>query len=101
MIWEGGNQKISLAHVKELRSYMDEYDPHGGRLTRTGARTNRRAIMDVCIGTEGGREVATLPVVEGEYDREESPRRVWMNFRRRILLSEAKGKSDYVETSEQ
>ncbi len=103
MIWEGGNQKVSLAHVKELRSYMDENDPHGGR-----AYSQRRAdktdaqIMDVCIGTEGGREIPGLPVVEGEYDREESPRRVWddsspPNFG----YPEAKGKSDYVLTSEQ
>ena len=103
MIWEGGNQKVSLAHVKELRGYMDEYDPHGGR-----AYAHRRAdetdgqFMDVCIGTEGGRELPRLPVVEGEYDREESPRRVWddsspPNFG----YPEAKGKSDYVLTSEQ
>ena len=36
--------------------------------------------MDVGIGTEGGREISSLPVVEGEYNREESPRRVWDNF---------------------
>ena len=81
MIWEGGNQKIALDHVQELRGYMDQYDPHGGR-----AYSHRRAnavdanFMDVCIGTEGGREIASLPVVEGEYDREESPRRVWDDF---------------------
>jgi len=103
MIWEGGNQKVSLAHVKELRGYMDEYDPHGGR-----AYAHRRAdktdaqFMDVCIGTEGGHEIGSLPVVEGEYDREESPRRVWddkspPNFG----YPEAKGKSDYVLTSEE
>jgi len=103
MIWEGGNQKISLEHVKELRGYMDAYDPHGNR-----AYAHRRAdktdaqFMDVCVGTEGGREIAGLPVVEGEYDREESPRRIWdesspPNFG----YPEAKGKSDYVLTSEQ
>lgn len=103
MIWEGGNQKISLAHVKELRGYMDEYDPHGGR-----AYAQRRAdqtdaqFMDVCIGTEGGREIQRLPVVEGEYDREESPRRVWDDDSPPDYgYAEAKGKSDYVLTSEQ
>ncbi len=103
MIWEGGNQKITLAHVKELRGYMDEYDPHGGR-----AYAQRRAdktdgqFMDVCIGTEGGREIPGLPVVEGEYDREESPRRVWDNDSPpNYGYPEAKGKSDYVLTSEQ
>ena len=78
LIWEGGNQKVSRDHAAELRSYMDQYDPHGGRVY-----AHRRAdeitaeFMDIGIGTEGDREIDRLPVVEGEYDREESPRRVW------------------------
>jgi beta-galactosidase len=81
IIWEGGNQKVIKAHAAELRGYTDKYDPHGGR-----AYAHRRAdqvdaqYMDVGIGTEGGREIAQLPVVEGEYDREESPRRVWDDY---------------------
>lgn len=81
MIWEGGNQKVTQAHAQELRGIMDRFDPHGER-----AYAHRRAnatdakYMDVCVGTEGGREIGSLPVVEGEYDREESPRRVWDNF---------------------
>ena len=101
-IWEGGNQKVTREHAKELRDLMDKYDPHGGR-----AYAHRRAdaitaeFMDVGIGTEGGREIARLPVVEGEYDREESPRRVWddaspPNFG----YPEAKGQT-YQLTSEQ
>jgi beta-galactosidase len=80
-IWEGGNQKVSRDHAAALRGLMDEYDPHGGR-----AYAHRRAdqitaeFMHVGIGTEGGREIASLPVVEGEYNREESPRRVWDDF---------------------
>ena len=77
-IWEGGNQKVSREHAQELRALMDRYDPHGGRafaFRRADAVTAE--FMDVGIGTEGGREIAALPVVEGEYDREESPRRVW------------------------
>src|SRR6185369_7872119 len=58
-------------------------------------------FMDIGIGTEGGRELPELPVVEGEYDREESPRRVWddaspPNFG----YAEAKGQT-YQLTSEQ
>jgi beta-galactosidase len=101
-IWEGGNQKVSREHAQELRALMDKYDPHGGR-----AYAHRRAdaitaeFMDVGIGTEGGREIARLPVVEGEYNREESPRRVWddaspPNFG----YPEAKGQT-YQLTSEQ
>jgi len=78
LVWEGGNQKVTTNHAAELRGYVDQYDPHGGR-----AYAHRRAdkstgdYMDVTIGTEGSHEVPRLPVVEGEYDREESPRRVW------------------------
>lgn len=101
-IWEGGNQKVSREHAKELRDLMDRYDPHGGR-----AYAHRRAdaitaeFMDVGIGTEGGREIGQLAVVEGEYNREESPRRVWddaspPNFG----YPEAKGQT-YQLTSEQ
>ncbi len=102
MIWEGGNQKVSLDHVKQLRGCMDQYDPHGGR-----AYSHRRAdatdaqFMDVCVGTEGGHEIASLPVVEGEYDREESPRRVWDDFSPpNYGYPEAKGQT-YDLTSEQ
>jgi beta-galactosidase len=59
---------------------MDRYDPHGGRAyAHRRADTITAEFMDVGIGTEGGREIASLPVFEGEYDREESPRRVWDN----------------------
>jgi beta-galactosidase len=81
LIWEGGNQKVTHDHARELRGLMDKYDLHGGR-----AYTYRRAdeidaeFMDICLGTEGSREITRLPVVEGEYDREESPRRVWDSF---------------------
>ena len=102
LIWEGGNQKVSREHAAELRALMDRYDPHGGR-----AYAHRRAdaitaeFMDVGIGTEGGREIAGLPVVEGEYNREESPRRVWDDFSPpNFGYPEAKGQT-YQLTSEQ
>jgi beta-galactosidase len=102
LIWEGGNQKVIREHAKQLRGYMDQYDPHGGRVY-----AHRRAdevsaeFMDIGIGTEGGREIARLPVVEGEYDREESPRRVWDDFSPpNFGYPEAKGQT-YQLTSEQ
>jgi beta-galactosidase len=102
VIWEGGNQRVTKEHAQELRSYMNTFDPHGGR-----AYTHRRAdettgeFMDVDIGTEGGRQVPRLPVIEGEYDREESPRRVWDDFSPpNFGYPEAKGQT-YQLTSEQ
>ena len=81
LIWEGGNQSISLEHVKELKAYIDRYDPHGQR-----AYAHRRAnnvvtpFMHVGVSTEGSGYPKNLPAVEGEYNREESPRRVWDDF---------------------
>jgi len=102
LIWEGGNQKLPREKAALLRGLVDRYDPHGGR-----AYAHRRAdqvtaeFMDLGIGTEGGREIARLPVVEGEYDREESPRRVWDSFSPpRFGYAEAKGQT-YQLTSEQ
>ena len=102
IIWEGGNQKVTREHARELRGLMAIYDPHGGR-----AYAHRRAdeatgqFMDVDLGTEGGRQVPRLPVVEAEYNREESPRRVWDNFSPpNFGYPEAKGQT-YQLTSEQ
>lgn len=102
LVWEGGNQKVTRDHAKQLRGLMDKYDPHGGR-----AYAHRRAdqitaeFMDVGIGTEGGREIARLPVFEGEYNREEAPRRVWDNASPpNFGYPEAKGMT-YHLTSEQ
>jgi beta-galactosidase len=103
LIWEGGNQKVTRAHALELRGYMDKYDPRGGRVyAHRRADQTDGEFMDACIGTEGGWELKNLPVIEGEYDREESPRRVWDNFSPpNFGYPEAKGRSDYILTSEQ
>jgi beta-galactosidase len=102
IIWEGGNQKVIREHAAQLRNLVDTLDPHGGRayaFRRADAATGQ--FMDVDIGTEGNRQIPRLPVVEGEYDREESPRRVWDNFSPpNFGYPEAKGQT-YQLTSEQ
>lgn len=78
LIWEGGNQSVTDAHAHELKNYVETYDPHGAR-----AYAHRRAdevvkpYLDLSISTEGSGFLNSLPTVEGEYNREESPRRVW------------------------
>jgi beta-galactosidase len=102
LIWEGGNQKVTQAHARELRGYVNSLDPQGRRafaFRRADETTGE--VMDVDIGTEGGRQVPRLPVVEGEYNREESPRRVWDVFSPpKFGYPEAKGQT-YQLTSEQ
>ena len=111
LIWEGGNQKVTHDHAKELHDLFTQYDPHGGRVyAHRRADKTTAEFMEIGIGTEGGQEIKTLPVVEGEYNREESPRRVWDNQTPRpnpadssqpiFGYPEAKGQT-YQETSEQ
>jgi beta-galactosidase len=102
LIWEGGNQKVTAAHAGELRGFVDMYDPGGGRtlVFRRADKTTGK-FMDITLGTEGSHEIPRLPVVEGEYDREESPRRVWDDFSPpEFGYPEAKGQI-YDLTSEQ
>ena len=78
-IWEGGNYNVSPAHAAELRAIVDEWDPHGGRAFGFRMSTpDMRRHVTLDIGTIGrGRGLPSLPVVEGEYDRTEAPRRLW------------------------
>ncbi len=81
LLWEGGNQSVSKAHLEELTSYVKQFDPNGGRLyghRRANALTG--SYSDFSVSTEGSGFRKNLPTVEGEYNREESPRRVWDNF---------------------
>ncbi|HUB86660.1 MAG TPA: DUF4982 domain-containing protein, partial [Verrucomicrobiae bacterium] len=105
MIWEAGNQKVTEAHAKQLHDYFEQYDPDGGRAFafRRADKTDGQ-FMDVSIGTEGSHEVPRLPVVEGEYDREESPRRVWDEYTPPFTNYDALQKAahqSYAEDSEQ
>jgi beta-galactosidase len=81
MIYEGGNQKVTDAHAAQLKSIMTTWDPHGGRAyAHRRADSVTGAYMEVSVGTEGSHECSWLPVVEGEYNREEAPRRVWDDY---------------------
>ncbi|MDR2981281.1 MAG: DUF4982 domain-containing protein [Puniceicoccales bacterium] len=101
-IWEGGNQNVTKAHATELRGYMQQYDPHGGRLY-----AHRRPgdtclpFLDMEVGTQGSHKYPQLPVVEGEYNRQESPRRVWDNFSPPDFGYKIPRKQEYHLTSEQ
>ena len=78
VIWEGGNRKVSREHVEELSGYVKKYDPHGGR--GYGHRSPNDVVAEysqVAITMEGGGYTKGMTPIEGEYNREESPRRVW------------------------
>jgi beta-galactosidase len=81
LLYEGGNQSVSDAHLQQLTGYKAQWDPNGGRVySHRRADTVTCGYLNVTIGTEGSHECPSLPVVEGEYDREESPRRSWDQY---------------------
>ncbi len=81
LIWEGGNQAVmtSVPHITEIQQITRMLDP-----TRTFAFRRESPTLaqyfDISIGTQAGNDAPSLPVVEGEYGRWESPRRVWDKF---------------------
>jgi len=78
IFWEGGNQSTSKEHTEALKAVVDQHDPHGGRLYGHRRANNVvKPFSDFSISTEGSGFIKDLPTVEGEYNREESPRRVW------------------------
>jgi beta-galactosidase len=78
LFWEGGNQSLREEHTRQMKEIVETYDPHGGRLYGHRRANNVvKPFCDITISTEGSGFIAALPTVEGEYNREESPRRVW------------------------
>jgi beta-galactosidase len=78
VIWEGGNRKVSRDHVEQLTGYINKYDPYGGR--GYGHRSPDAVVGEyssVSVTMEGNGYSENMCPIEGEYNREESPRRVW------------------------
>ena len=85
-IWEGGNWAESAPHYEEILKIINTYDPNGKRLMGN-RRADNAAVSEkyisIEIGTEGWEgEYPELPIIESEYCRDESPRRVWDVFSR-------------------
>lgn len=81
-VWEGGNYNVSPEHAAEMKAITQMWDPNGKRYF--GFRMSTPAMVDSIdleLGTVGrARALPNLPVVETEYDRTETPRRVWDKF---------------------
>jgi beta-galactosidase len=84
LLWEYGNQQVrdSNGHVniKIMSDLIDQWDPHSKReRTARDASSNMLPYMTVVESTDGnntGRSQG-FPILESEYDRTETPRRVW------------------------
>lgn len=96
LFWEAGNQAISTEHMAEMTSLRKKLDPYGFRSMGCRALSKDQSAVDASeyVGTMLGRQVeddngftsngpATRDkraIVESEYYREESPRRVWDDY---------------------
>lgn len=86
LFWEAGNNSINKKHMKEMRLLKEKLDPNGGRFM--GCRTLNTedvVVESEYVGTMLNRHAARFiaehgPIIETEYAREESPRRIWDDF---------------------
>lgn len=76
VMYEGGNESISEAHMAELKALRDQYDPHGGRASGS------REMLDSKVAEYGGEMLyinksARIPMWATEYCRDEALRKYW------------------------
>ena len=92
LFWEAGNNRISPAHMRQMRLLKEELDPHGGRFMGCRTMTTPEEIAEAeYVGTMLHRYDKRaqdsmeklgrfMPILESEYCREESARRLWDRY---------------------
>lgn len=86
LFWEVGNNAVNAGHMRQMRLMKEQLDPNGGR--RIGCRTlstpevvAEAEYVGTMLNRHAGRfQSELMPILETEYLREESPRRVWDDF---------------------
>lgn len=93
LFWETGNTAVSAAHANEMNDLRNTIDPKGMRFigARSTQAANQLNYEGNYAGTMYGNYAANAkkamtsngimgPIMETEYARDESPRRVWDDF---------------------
>lgn len=92
IFWEAGNNAITAEHQQEMTNLKAKIDPNGGRFCGCRTLTSEAQVGAAeYVGTMLNRHAGTafssmkaldkyMPIVETEYHREESARRVWDDF---------------------
>lgn len=86
IFWEVGNNAVSPEHMRSMRRIKEALDPFGGRFIGCRTLSTPEAVAEAeYVGTmlnrHAGRFMSErVPILETEYLREESPRRVWDDF---------------------
>lgn len=76
IFYESGNESISEAHMRDMKSIRDQFDPHGGRAIGS------REMLDSKTAEYGGEMLYTnksahIPMWAMEYSRDEGSRKYW------------------------
>lgn len=79
LFYESGNESISEAHMAEMKSIRDQYDPQGGRAIGS------REMLDSKLAEYGGEMLyinksAKHPMIATEYMRDEGLRKYWDEY---------------------
>lgn len=92
LFWEAGNNAITPEHMREMTALRKVLDPSGGRFMGCRTLTSKEQIAEAeWVGTmiyrhdKAAKKSMTelnrhLPMLETEFKREESPRRIWDVF---------------------
>lgn len=92
IFWEAGNAAISAAHMQEMTTLKQKLDPAGGRFMGCRSLSTPEQLKAAeWVGTmiwrydtsakKAMRAIGKhLPMLETEFKRDESPRRVWDDF---------------------
>ncbi|HEX4084861.1 MAG TPA: DUF4982 domain-containing protein [Chthoniobacteraceae bacterium] len=79
LFYEGCNQKLSAAHMRDMKNVRLTWDPCGGRLAglRSNDNDSTAGIREYSCTMDGASSQPATPLWDAEYGRGEAPRRVW------------------------
>lgn len=85
LFWEAGNNGISDTHMSEMKNIKAQWDPKGMRAMGCRSLSDTAVNYAEYSGTMLGSPYSTykrdrVPIMEAEYMRDESPRRVWDDY---------------------
>jgi beta-galactosidase len=106
-VWEGANKgdNQTQEEIRELRAIKDDLDPTRPFTMRSTVDPSKARFLDVAESTIGTRYPPGMGVFEGEYNRKESPRRIWDAFSPPHVggyrIGAGDGNETYAEDSEQ
>ena len=82
LFYEGCNQKLSTAHMADMKNIRLTWDPNGGRMAGLRSNDNDTTydVREFSSTMDGAGNQTDNPLWDAEYARGEAPRRVWDSY---------------------